>query len=102
MLQWGIFLVGLMTVAQFSFWVTACRAFSPLYLRGTGESFAANVGGRMFGTSAAYFTIQLANFTPGGTPPMKLAHAAAIVGTMTYMVGFIASLAARTEAERTA
>ena len=29
---------------------------------------------------------------PGATPPMKLAYAAALVGTAAYVIGFIASL----------
>ncbi|MEP7367835.1 MAG: MFS transporter, partial [Acidobacteriota bacterium] len=63
----------------------------PVHLRGTGESFAANVGGRMFGTSFAAVTAQLATTTPGATPFSKLATAAAIVGFGVYAVGLIAS-----------
>jgi hypothetical protein len=62
-------------------------------LRGTGESFAANIGGRMIGTSAALVTTTLANHMPGATPPVQLAYAAALVGTLTYIVGFAASFA---------
>ena len=51
--QWGIFLVGLATIAQFSFWGNYLPRVYPTHLRGTGESFAANVGGRMIGTMAA-------------------------------------------------
>jgi MFS family permease len=53
-LKWGIFLVGLLTIAQFSFWGNYLPRLYPTHLRGTGESFAANVGGRMIGTSAAF------------------------------------------------
>jgi hypothetical protein len=63
----------------------------PTYLRGTGESFAANVGGRMIGTSAALITTNIVASMPGTTPPIRLAHAAAIVGTGAYIIGFIAS-----------
>ena len=59
---------------------TTCRACIPTYLRGTGESFAANVGGRMIGTCAALVTTQLATSMPGATPARKLAYAAALVG----------------------
>ena len=59
LLKWGIFLVGLLTIAQFSFWGNYLPRVYPTYLRGTGESFAANVGGRMIGTSAALLTTQL-------------------------------------------
>lgn len=91
MLKVGILFVGLLTVAQFSFWGNYLPRVYPTHLRGTGEGFAANVGGRMFGTSAAYLTTQLANITPGASPPEKLAYAAAIVGTLTYLVGLLAS-----------
>ncbi len=52
MAQWGIFLVGLATIAQMSFWGNYLPRVYPTHLRGTGESFAANVGGRMIGTCA--------------------------------------------------
>jgi Na+/glutamate symporter len=45
----------------------------------------------MFGTSAALVTTTLVASMPGATPPIKLAYAAAIVGTIAYVIGFIAS-----------
>jgi MFS family permease len=90
-LKWGIFLCGLVTVAQFSFWGNYLPRVYPTHLRGTGESFAANVGGRMIGTSAAYLTTSLAVTMPGATPSVKLAYAAALVGTAVYVIGVIAS-----------
>jgi hypothetical protein len=89
--KWGIFLCGLLTVAQFSFWGNYLPRVYPTHLRGTGEGFAANVGGRMIGTSAALVTTTLANLLPGGSPAQKLAWAAAIVGLGVYVVGFAAS-----------
>jgi MFS family permease len=91
MLKWGIFLVGMLTVAQFSFWGNYLPRVYPTYLRGTGESFAANVGGRMFGTSAAFLTTSLANVMPGINPSMKLAYAATAVGFAVYAIGVVAS-----------
>jgi MFS family permease len=90
-LKWGIFLVGMLTVAQFSFWGNYLPRMYPTHLRGTGESFAANVGGRMIGTSAAFVTTTLATSMPGATPAVKLAGAAAIVGFAVYAVGLGAS-----------
>lgn len=90
-LKWGIAAVGFLTIAQFSFWGNYLPRVYPTYLRGTGESFAANVGGRMIGTSAALLTTNLVASMPGATPPIKLAHAAAIVGTAAYVIGFVAS-----------
>ncbi len=91
MLKWGILIVGLMTVAQFSFWGNYLPRMYPVHLRGTGESFAANIGGRMLGTSAALVTTTLANYTPGADGATQLAYAAAIVGTATYVIGLAAS-----------
>jgi len=91
LLKWGILLCGLLTVGQFSFWGNYLPRMYPTHLRGTGESFAANVGGRMIGTSAALVTTTLVNWMPGESPAMRLAYAAAIVGSLTYVVGFAAS-----------
>jgi len=91
LVQWGSFLVGFTTIAQFSFWGNYLPRVYPTYLRGTGESFAANVGGRMIGTCAALVTTQLLNAMPGATPPIQLAYASALVGTTAYVIGFTAS-----------
>ena len=89
--KWGIFLAGLCTVAQFSFWGNYMPKVYPTYLRGTGESFAANVGGRMVGTSAALLTTTLAGSMPGSSPSVQMAYAAAGVGLLVYAIGFTAS-----------
>jgi MFS family permease len=89
--KWGIFLAGACTVAQFSFWGNYMPKVYPTYLRGTGESFAANVGGRMVGTSAALLTTTLAGSMPGGSPSTQMAYAAAAVGLLVYAIGFTAS-----------
>jgi MFS family permease len=89
--KWGIFVAGLCTVAQFSFWGNYMPKVFPTYLRGTGESFAANVGGRMVGTSAALVTTTLAGSMPGSSPTQQMAYAAAAVGLLVYAIGFTAS-----------
>ena len=63
----GAFLAGLFTVAQFSFWGNYLPRVYPVHLRGTGEGFAANIGGRMIGTSFASVTntIAVQAFVPG-------------------------------------
>ena len=91
MLQFGMFVAGLVTVAQFSFWGNYLPRVYPTRLRGTGESFAANIGGRMLGTFAALLTTQLATIAPGGDEFVKLAFAAGVVGTAVYAIGFITS-----------
>ncbi|HAK57124.1 MAG: MFS transporter [Vicinamibacterales bacterium] len=90
-LQFGLFLAGVCTVAQFSFWGNYLPRVFPTHLRGTGESFAANIGGRMIGTSFAMVTTQLTNIMPGENPTVQLAYAAAAVGLFVYVVGFTAS-----------
>jgi nitrate/nitrite transporter NarK len=91
LLQWSIFALGFATIGQFSFWGNYLPRVYPTYLRGTGESFAANVGGRMIGTCAALATTELVTVMPGGSLPTQLAYAAAVVGTVVYVVGFLAS-----------
>lgn len=90
-LKWGVFAAGLLTVAQFSFWGNYLPRMYPTHLRGTGESFAANIGGRMLGTSAALLTTTLANYTPGASPAAKLAVAAGCVAALVYVIGFTGS-----------
>jgi MFS family permease len=89
--QWGIFAVGMATIAQFSFWGNYLPRVYPTHLRGTGESFAANVGGRMFGTMAALVTVSLVASMPGASLPERLAYASALVGTTAYVIGVAAS-----------
>ena len=89
--QWGIFVVGMATIAQFSFWGNYLPRVYPTHLRGTGESFAANVGGRMIGTMAALVTVQLVSSMPGDSVPVRLSYAAALVGTTVYVIGVVAS-----------
>jgi MFS family permease len=91
MVKAGIFLAGMLTVAQFSFWGNYLPRVYPTHLRGTGESFAANIGGRMIGTSAALLTTQLANVMPGLTPYVKLAYSASAVALLVYAIGFLSS-----------
>jgi len=92
LLRWGVFVVGLVTIGQFSFWGNYLPRVYPTYLRGTGESFAANVGGRMIGTSAALLTTQLVSSMPGASLPMRLAYASALVGTAAYIIAVAASM----------
>jgi MFS family permease len=89
----GIFLAGLVTVAQFSFWGNYLPRVYPTHLRGTGEGFAANIGGRLIGTSFAWVANLLAAqpFMPGGSPPAKMACTAAGIAFVVYLGGLIAS-----------
>jgi hypothetical protein len=88
----GVALAGLVTVAQFSFWGNYLPLVYPLHLRGTGESFAANIGGRMIGTSFAWVTATIVGFLPDsvGPAPLKFAYTSAAVAFFVYLVGSIA------------
>ncbi len=90
-LKWGVLLCGMLTVGQLSFWGNYLPRVYPVHLRGTGESFAANVGGRLVGTFAAVVTTQLATVITGATPFVKLAYAAATVAFLVYAVSLVAS-----------
>ncbi len=91
LLKWGIFFAGLFTVAQLSFWGNYLPRVYPTHLRGTGESFAANIGGRMVGTSAALMTTQFAAMMPGGSAATKLSYAAAAVAFLVFAIALAAT-----------
>jgi MFS family permease len=90
-LQAGLFLVGLCTVAQFSFWGNYLPRVFPIHLRGTGESFAANIGGRMLGTSFAWVASELSQVMPGESDPVRMAAAATVIGTSVYVANIVLS-----------
>ncbi len=87
----GAFLAGLFTVAQFSFLGNYLPRVYPVHLRGTGEGFAANIGGRMIGTSFYAVTAFLSTFMSTDLEaPLRLTYAAAIVALGVYLVGTVA------------
>jgi MFS family permease len=86
----GIFLAGLLTVAQFSFWGNYLPTVYPIHLRGTGQSVSANIGGRMIGTSFAFISSELAGLLKFGDAAVNSAYAAAMVGLFVYVVGSVA------------
>lgn len=89
--QWGIALCGFMTVAQFSYMGEYLPKVFPLHLRGTGGSFATNVGGRMIGTSAAFLTTNLIAPHLSGSTFQQVATGAAIVGTAVFAIAIVCS-----------
>ena len=87
----AIFFCGLLTVAQFSFISEYLPKVFPVHLRGTGGSFATNVGGRMIGTMAA--TLNTTVLAPElGVGPLGVAKAAAVIGGSVYLIALVASL----------
>jgi MFS family permease len=87
LIKFGIFFIGLLVVGQFSFWGNYIPLVFPLHLRGSGESFAANIGGRVIGTAAAWFTITFSAATP--PDPAKIALTAAIVAGVYGLIGAV-------------
>jgi hypothetical protein len=87
----GMFIAGLLTVAQFSFWGNYLPRMYPVHLRGTGESFAMNVGGRLIGTCFAWVAATLAVTSDRAYAPTKLALVSAAIGTAVYLVGLVCS-----------
>jgi hypothetical protein len=89
--HWGVAVAGFLTVAQFSYFGEYLPKMFPLHLRGTGGSFATNVGGRMIGTSMAFVTTNWLAPMLGGKGPASVATAAAIVGTSMFLIGLALS-----------
>ena len=88
----GLSLAAFCTVAQFSYWGNYLPAAFPVHLRGTASGFAANVGGRMIGTSAAFVTTSiLAPMMTADNSYMQTCKAAAIVGGGVFVLGLILS-----------
>jgi MFS family permease len=87
----GVFLAGLFTIAQFSFWGNYLPRVYPVHLRGTGESFAINIGGRLIGTSFAWLTATLAITADRSYAPTKVALVAAGVSFAVYLGGLAMS-----------
>jgi MFS family permease len=90
----GIFACGLLVVAQFSYFGEYLPKVFPLHLRGTGGSFATNVGGRMIGTSAAFLSTNIIAPMFAERPTADhYAMAAGIVGTSVFFIALILSAA---------
>jgi MFS family permease len=90
----GMMLAGFFTVSQFSFWGNYLPRVYPTHLRGTGESFAANVGGRMIGTSFAAVAATLAGeHFFGEDSTLNYAMVAGCIALAVYACGFLLSFA---------
>lgn len=93
-LQIGIFVAAFFVVGQLSFWGNYLPMVYPVKLRGTGESFAANVGGRMFGTGGNPLALLvilplLEGAITGFSPPQMTAHAAALTALIFCLLAVI-------------
>jgi MFS family permease len=88
-LQAGMFLAALVFNGLYSFWGNYLPTVFPTYLRGTGESFAFNIGGRVLGASAALVTTQLANVMPARDVGHRLAYSAGTVATLACIIALL-------------
>lgn len=93
-LEIGIFIAAFFVVGQFSFWGNYLPMIYPVKLRGTGESFSANVGGRMLGTIGNPLALLvvlplLDGVIKGFTAPQMTAHAAGITALIFCLIAVI-------------
>jgi MFS family permease len=91
LLKGGVFLAALLLNGPFSLWGNYLPRVYPTHLRGTGESFALNIGARVIGASAAVLTTQLANVMPGAGAAARLAYSAGTVAVLAYLLSLIGS-----------
>jgi MFS family permease len=87
----GVFCAQALFNGLHSFWGNYLPRAYPTYLRGTGESFAMNVGGRVIGVLAALSTTQLSNIMRGGGAATRLAYSAGTTVTLVLAVFLTAS-----------
>jgi len=88
----GMFLCGFLVVGQFTFWGNMLPKLFPVHLRGTGESFVANIGGRLVGTSFAWIATTIAAsslFPDDMSGSIKMAYTAAGIGAFVFIAGYI-------------
>jgi hypothetical protein len=89
--KFGIFSATLLFNAVHSLWGNYLPRVYPTHLRGTGEAFAMNVGGRTIGVSAALFTTQLANVVRGPDAAARFAYSAGLVAVLACLLGLAGS-----------
>ena len=88
----AIFCCGLLTTSQFSYFGEYLPKAFPMHLRGTGGSFATNVGGRMLGTMAATLNTELLAPLFAGDNPTKVATAAAVIAGGVFLIALVLSV----------
>jgi sugar phosphate permease len=87
LVKYGILLAGLLMNGPFSLWGNYLPRMYPTHLRGTGESFAINIGARVIGASGVLLTT-LANIVH---EPLLLAYSAGTLAVLAYSLSLIAS-----------
>jgi MFS family permease len=91
LLEYGFFLASLVFNGPLSLWGNYLPRMYPTHLRGTGESFAFNIGARVIGASGVLFTMQLANIMPGGGAAARLAYSAGTLAVLALSLSLIGS-----------
>jgi hypothetical protein len=91
LVQYGILFAGLLMNGPFSLWGNYLPRMYPTHLRGTGESFAINIGARVIGASGVLLTTQLTNIMPGAGSAARLAYSAGMVAVLAYTASLIGS-----------
>lgn len=89
--KWGVFLAQVLFNGLHSFWGNYLPRIFPTHLRGTGESFAMNVGGRAIGVTAALLTTQMSNIIPATSSAARLSYSAGATATFVLAVACITS-----------
>jgi len=87
----GIFCAQALFNGLHSFFGNYLPRVFPTYLRGTGEGFAMNVGGRMIGVFAVLLTTELSNLMPGDGAASRLAYSAGTTVTLALAVLLVVS-----------
>ncbi|HXA76891.1 MAG TPA: MFS transporter [Candidatus Acidoferrales bacterium] len=87
----GVFCAQVLFNGLHSFWGNYLPTLYPTHLRGTGESFAMNIGGRVIAVSAALLTTQLSNVMPGASAAIRLAHSAGATGLLVLAIALLIS-----------
>ena len=89
--KYAALLVTLVVGMQYNYWGNYLPRVFPLHLRGTGESFALNIGARVVAPFTALMTPLLSNVMPGATPTLKLAHSMALVAVVATLCALLLS-----------
>jgi len=82
-IKWGIFVAGLLTLAEFSFWGNYIPLVFPCTC-GTGKA-SRTFGEQVFGTAAAFITISMS----AGQPVAAMAKSGGIVAGVYAPVGVV-------------
>lgn len=87
----GVFFAQALFNGLHSFWGNYLPRVFPTRLRGTGESLAMNLGGRVLAVTAAMMTTQLSNVLPASDAAMRFAYAAGTTAVVVLVGGTVIS-----------